>query len=136
MENADINAITGDIIGAAMEVHKHLGPGLLESAYESCLCRELEIRNVSYESQKRLPVGYKGLNLDSGYRVDILVKNLVVVEIKAVDAILPVHQAQVLTYLRLGGWVVGLLINFNVPLLKKGICRLVNGLKEPSLYHL
>lgn len=132
MDNVDINAITGEVIGAAIEVHKHLGPGLLESAYESCLCRELEIKKVPFESQKKLPVGYKGLNLDSGYRVDILVKDLVVVEIKAVDAILPVHQAQLLTYLRLGGWQAGLLINFNVPVLKNGICRMVNGLKEYS----
>jgi GxxExxY protein len=132
LESADINNITGEIIGAAIEVHKHLGPGLLESAYEYCLCREFEIRKIQYEQQKRLPIGYKGLNLDSGYRVDILVKDLVVVEIKSVETILPVHQAQVLTYLKLGGWKAGLLINFNVPVLKQGICRLVNGLPEPS----
>ncbi len=130
MEDAIINAITGKIIGAAIEVHRHLGPGLLESAYEQCLCRELNLRGVPFECQVQLPVDYKGLRLDCGYRLDLLVAQQVVVEIKAVEALLPVHEAQVLTYLRLGGWKAGLLINFNVPVLTKGVRRLVLGLEE------
>ncbi len=131
MANARINDITREIIGAAIEVHRHLGPGLLESAYEQCLCRELFLRQVGFVSQKDLPVEYKGIKLDCGYRVDLLVEDVVAVEIKAVEAILPVHEAQLLTHLRLGRWKAGLLINFNVPVLKKGIRRLVLGLEEP-----
>jgi GxxExxY protein len=119
----EINQITGELIGAAIEVHKHLGPGLLESAYETCLCHELDLRSIPYQRQKSLPVEYKGLLLESGYRIDLLVREMVVVEIKAVDLILPIHEAQLLTYLRLGGWKAGLLINFNVPVLKQGIRR-------------
>lgn len=121
----EINKITESIIGAAIEVHRTLGPGLLESAYEECLCHELDLRNIPYEKQKQLPVVYKGKTLDCGYRLDLLVDDVVVVEIKAVQELLPIHEAQVLTYLRLGNWRVGLLINFNVPLLKRGIKRLV-----------
>jgi GxxExxY protein len=98
----EINQITGEVIGAAIEVHKHLGPGLLESAYETCLSHELDLRSIPYERQKPLPVAYKGLLLESGYRIDLLAREMVVVEIKAVDAILPIHEAQLLTYLRLG----------------------------------
>jgi GxxExxY protein len=119
----EINEITGEVIGAAIEVHKHLGPGLLESAYETCLSHELDLRSIPYERQKPLPVAYKGLLLESSYRIDLLVREMVVVEIKAVDVILPIHEAQLLTYLRLGGWKAGLLINFNVPVLKQGIRR-------------
>ncbi|MGH2593473.1 MAG: GxxExxY protein [Anaerolineae bacterium] len=126
----ELNEITEPIIGAAIEVHRHLGPGLLESAYEECLCRELSLRQVPFERQRQLPVEYKGLNLDCGYRLDLLVAEAVVVEIKAVEDLLPIHEAQLLTYLRLGGWKVGLLINFNVPVLKRGIRRRVLGLKE------
>jgi len=124
------NQITGAIIGAAIEVHRALGPGLLESAYEECLCRELSLRQIPFERQLPLPVEYKGLRLDCGYRLDLLVADMVVVEIKAVESLLPIHEAQLLTYLKLGGWKVGLLINFNVPVLKRGIRRRVLGLEE------
>jgi GxxExxY protein len=122
--------ITEGIIGAAIEVHRTLGPGLLESAYEECLCHELGLRQLPFERQRALPVEYKGLQLDCGYRLDLLVARSVVVELKAVEALLPIHEAQLLTYLRLGGWKIGLLINFNVPLLKQGIRRLVWGFEE------
>jgi GxxExxY protein len=117
------NKITEQVIGAAIEVHKSLGPGLLESAYEECLCRKLSLRDIHFERQKPLPVEYKGVRLDCGYRLDLLVASTVVVEIKAVESILPIHEAQLLTYLKLGGWKIGLLINFNVPVLKDGIRR-------------
>jgi len=125
-----INQITEEIIGAAIEVHRTLGPGLLESAYEECLCRELTLRGIPFERQRALALEYKGLSLDCGYRLDLLVADLVVVEIKAVESLLPIHEAQALTYLKLGGWKVALLINFNVPVLKRGIRRLVLGLEE------
>ena len=128
----DVNKITEVIIEVAIEVHKALGPGLLESAYEECLCRELELRGVPIKRQVSLPFYYKGVDLDCGYRLDILVENLVVIEIKTDDEVLPIHEAQLLTYLKLGGWQVGLIINFNVPLLKQGIYRRVLGLKEPK----
>ncbi len=118
---------TGIIIAAAIEVHKHLGPGLLESAYEECLCRELALRGVPFERQVPLPVEYKGVKLDCGYRLDLLVWGEIIVEIKAVEKLEPIHEAQLLTYLRLKGLRLGLLINFNVPYLKEGIRRLVNG---------
>lgn len=124
------NELTRAIIGAAIEVHRVLGPGLLESAYEECLCRELDLRGIPFERQKPLPLGYKGLKLECGYRIDLVVANTVVVEIKSVEAILPIHEAQLLTYMRLGGWKVGLLMNFNVPVLRQGIRRLVLGLKD------
>ena len=113
-----------------MEVHKSVGSGLLESTYEQCLCRELAIRNIEFERQRSLPIIYKGVKLDCGYRIDLLVANAVVVEIKTVDMLLPIHHSQLLTYLRLGGWKVGLLINFHVPVLKNGIKRIVGGLQE------
>lgn len=122
-----VNEITSAVIGAAIEVHRQLGPGLLESAYEECLCRELSIRRVPFERQKSVPVQYKDLKLESGYRLDLLVAERVVVEVKAVEVVLPIHEAQLLTYLKLGGWRIGLLINFNVPVLKHGIRRLVLG---------
>ncbi|MEW5946271.1 MAG: GxxExxY protein [bacterium] len=122
--------ITESIIGSAIEVHRALGPGLLESAYEECLCRELTIREITFERQRPLPVKYKGAMLDCGYRLDLVVADSVVVEIKTVDNLLPIHDAQLLTYLKLGGWNVGLLINFNVPVLRKGIKRLVNNYKD------
>lgn len=125
-----INQLTHEIIGAAMEVHRVLGPGLLESAYEECLCHELDLRGLPYERQKPLPVAYKDVHLDAGYRLDVLVDNLLVLELKAVEALLPIHEAQLLTYLKLGGWQVGLLINFNVPVLRDGIRRRVLGLRE------
>lgn len=120
-----MNKTTEQIIGAAIEVHRALGPGLLESAYEECLCHELNLRKIPFERQKPLPVEYKGVKLDCGYRLDLLVDNSVVVELKAVETIEPIHEAQLLTYLKLGGWRLGLLINFNVPVLKDGIRRRV-----------
>ena len=115
------------IIGAAIEIHKALGPGLLESAYETCLCHELKLRSVAYARQLELSVTYKGVTMDCGYRLDIIVEQLVIVELKAVSALEPIHDAQLLTYLRLRQLWLGLLINFNVPVLKHGIKRLVNG---------
>jgi len=117
--------LTGEVIGAAIEVHKQLGPGLLESAYEECLCRELELRGKLYERQKPLPLVYKGLKLDCGYRIDLLVEGGLVIEIKSVDALAPIHEAQLLTYMKLGKAKVGLLINLNIPVLKDGIKRFV-----------
>jgi GxxExxY protein len=125
-----INELTEAIIGAAIEVHRILGPGLLESAYVACLCRELILRGISFETQVALPVAYKGVALDCGYRVDVLVDGRVALEIKAIEKIAKIHEAQLLTYLRLGGWDVGLLMNFNVPLLKDGIKRRVLNLDE------
>lgn len=121
----DINDLSGEVISAAIEVHRILGPGLLESAYEECLCRELELRQIPYERQKELPIEYKGIKLDCGYRLDVLVENRLVLELKACDALQPIHKAQLLTYLKLTGIKVGLLINFNVPILKQGIKRMV-----------
>lgn len=118
--------LTGEIIGAAIEVHQQLGPGLLESSYEVCLCRELELRGISFEFQKPLPLEYKGIRLDCGYRLDLLVAGVVIVEIKSVEALAPIHEAQLLTYLKLTGVKVGLLINFNVVVLKAGLRRLVH----------
>ena len=117
------NELTHTVIGAAIEVHRCLGPGLLESAYHECLCRELVVRGVPFQKERPLPLQYKGIRLECGYRIDLLVGGLVVVEVKAIDAIAPIHEAQLLTYLRLGGWNIGLLINFNVVVLKNGICR-------------
>jgi GxxExxY protein len=113
------------IIGAAIDVHKFLGSGLLESAYEECFCHELNLRNVEYERQKPLPLIYKGLKLDCGYRMDVVVGGRVVVELKSVDKICPIHEAQLLTYLKLSGYRTGLLLNFNVHVLKDGLRRLV-----------
>ncbi len=125
--NPHINELTHEIIGSAIEVHRHLGPGLLESSYRHCLCRELFLRGVSFKQEEKLPLEYKGLKLKCGYKMDILVDNLVVVEVKSVDALAPIHDAQLLTYLRIGGWRVGLLINFNVVILKMGIHRKIVG---------
>ena len=122
----DINDLTGKVIGAAIEVHRYLGPGLLEATYEKCMCRELELRKIFFEKQKELPIEYKGLKLDCGYRLDILVENRLIVELKACESLQPIHEAQLLTYLKLTGIKVGLLINFNVPVLKEGIKRLAN----------
>jgi len=119
----DLNLLTEQIIGASIEVHKVLGPGLLESAYEECLCHELKIRSINFERQYPLPVVYKAVQLDCGYRIDLLVAKKVVVEIKAISKIEPIHEAQLITYLKLGGWKLGLLINFNAPVLKDGIRR-------------
>jgi len=120
-----INDLTYEIIGAAMEVHRALGPGLLESAYEECLCHELDLRGIPYRRQHPLPIVYKSVRLDAGYRLDLLVDDRVVVELKAVEALAPIHEAQLLSYLRLGGWSIGLLINFNVTVLRDGIKRMI-----------
>ena len=126
----DINKLSGQIIGAAIEVHTNLGPGLLESAYEECLCHELQLRKIAYERQKPLPISYKGIKLDCGYRLDVVVENLIILELKACEQIEPIHKAQLLTYLKLSGLELGLLLNFHVPVMKDGIVRLVNHLKE------
>ncbi|MBE7421111.1 MAG: hypothetical protein EFKGCFLK_02561 [Rhodocyclaceae bacterium] len=118
------DALTEQIIGAAIEVHRTLGPGLLESAYEECLCVELGLRDIRFRSQVELPVVYKEHRVDGGYRLDLVVGDSVVVEIKAVERLLPLHEAQLLTYLRLSGMATGLLLNFNDPVLKDGIRRM------------
>jgi GxxExxY protein len=125
-----LNQITEKIIGAAIEVHKELGPGLLESAYEVCLSFELEKIGMKVEKERPLPVVYKGITLDQAYRLDLIVNKLVVIELKSVDSLLPIHAAQMLSYLKLSGCTVGLLINFNVEKLKDGIKRIVNNFQE------
>ena len=127
-EAQKINRITEKIIGCAIEVHKGLGPGLLESAYEECLCFELAQAGLEYKRQFPLPVIYKGVKLDCGYRMDLVVEDLVVVEIKAIESLMPVHEAQLLSYLKLHNKKVGLLMNFHIPVLKNGLKRIVNKL--------
>ena len=122
-----LNELTHEIIGSAIEVHRHLGPGLMESAYRISLCRELFLRGMKYKTEEWLPFDYKGLRIPDVYRMDILVDNSVVVEVKSVDTLAPIHEAQLLTYLRIGGWRLGLLINFNVVVLKQGIRRRIMG---------
>jgi len=124
----DLNQLSSRIIGAAIEVHKTLGPGLLESTYEECLCHELGLQGLEYDRQVNLPVRYKDKQLDCGYRIDIIVERLIILELKAVDAILPIHKAQLLTYLKLSNLRLGLLLNFNIPLMRDGIHRIVNNL--------
>jgi GxxExxY protein len=125
MNSYEYKQVTDGIIGAAIEVHKTLGPGLLESAYCECLAREFLLRNIPFQRQVPVPVVYKGVHLECGYRLDFLVGDSVVVEIKSVDGMPPIYESQLVTYLSLGGWTVGLLINFNVLLLKDGIRRRV-----------
>ena len=127
-----INKLTEQIIGACVEVHRALGPGLLESVYEECVCYELRTAGISVDRQRPLPVRYKDVALELGYRLDLVVDDQVIVELKTVDALLPIHQAQVMTYLKLTGLSVGLLVNFHVPVLKQGIKRVVNNLNETS----
>jgi GxxExxY protein len=122
-----VNQVSGAVVDAALKVHSQLGPGLLESAYQACLAHELRNRGFHVATQVGLPVVYEGEKLELGYRIDVLVENLVVVEIKCIDGIHPVHEAQLLSYLRLSGKSVGLLINFHVPHLKDGIKRMVDG---------
>ncbi len=117
--------LTGEVIGAAVSVHRELGPGLLESTYEACMCHELELRGIPFRCQVVLPVEYKGCHLDCGYRIDLIVDNRVIVELKSVEGLSAIHESQLLTYLRLSRIRVGLLINFNVPILRKGIVRRV-----------
>ena len=121
-----LDDITDRVIGAAIQVHRALGPGLLESAYEACLPFELTDRGLKVEQQVPLPVVYRGVNLECGYRLDLLVEDVVIVEVKAVDDLAPIHEAQMLSYLKLSGLKVGLLINFNVMVLKRGLRRIVN----------
>jgi len=125
-----INDLTGQIIGAAIEVHKALGPGLLESAYEECLCYEFGLRKFMYDRQKPLPIEYRGVKLDCGYRLDVAVEKAVLLELKSCERIEAIHKAQLLTYLKLSGLKVGLLLNFNVPVMRDGIVRIANELKE------
>ena len=121
----EINKLTEIIIGASIEVHKALGPGLLESAYEECLCYELRLKSLRYDRQRQLPLTYKGIQLDCGYRIDLFVEERVIVELKTIDKLSPIHDAQLLTYMKLANSSVGLLINFNVPVLKNGVRRKV-----------
>jgi GxxExxY protein len=132
IKREDINRLSSQVIGAAIEVHKILGPGLLESAYEECLAHELHLRGLSVERQKLLPLVYKGEQLDCGYRLDLVVENAIIIELKSCSSIEPIHKAQVLTYLKLSGLSLGLLLNFNVPVMREGIVRLVNELPENS----
>lgn len=123
----EIDSLSNKIIGAAIEVHRLLGPGLLESAYEECLSRELELRGIKVQRQVILPIEYKGIKIESAYRLDLLVEDRIIIELKSVAAIEPIHESQLLTYLKLTKLWLGLVINFNVPLLKDGIKRIVNG---------
>ncbi|TWT01259.1 GxxExxY protein [Reyranella sp. CPCC 100927] len=116
--------LTDRVIGLAIDVHRALGPGLLESAYEACLCRELELANIRFKRQVPLPIDYKGLRLEA-YRLDIVVDDCLILEIKAVERLIPIHEAQLLTYLKLSKLKVGLLLNFGAPMLKEGIKRLI-----------
>ena len=117
--------LSGQIRGAAIEVHRELGPGLLESAYEECLCFELRSRGIAYDRQLELPVKYKGLQLDCGYRIDVLVEKKIVLELKSVESLLAIHEAQLMTYLKLSGCKLGMLMNFKVVLMKDGMKRIV-----------
>jgi GxxExxY protein len=125
-----VNVLTREIIGAGIAVHRELGPGLLESAYQQCMRQELTLRGIPFRREVPIPPEYRGNRLECGFRLDLLVANTVVVEVKAIEALAPIHEAQLLTYLRLGGWNVRLLMNFNVVVLKDGIRRRVLGLKE------
>jgi len=126
----DINQLSNKIIGGAIEVHKAMGPGLLESVYEECLCEELDLRGLHYERQKPLPLVYKGRKLDCGYRLDLVVENSIILELKSCEKIEPIYEAQLLTYLKLSGFHLGLLLNFNVTLMKEGVKRIVHELAE------
>jgi GxxExxY protein len=123
--NSTTNELTHAVIGMAIEVHRELGPGLLESAYEECLAHELRQSTVKFARQKSVPVTYKGLELDCGYRIDLLVEDQLVIELKSVEELIPLFDAQVLTYMKLADKSIGLLINFNVPVLKSGLKRFV-----------
>ena len=129
-DQQELNHITDAIIGSAIQVHRALGPGLLESAYEACLAFELVERGLRVEQQKPLPLVYRQVKLDCGYRLDLLVEERVIVEVKAIDQLAPIHQAQLLSYLKISGYNVGLLINFNVKVLKSGIVRMVNNFSD------
>ena len=128
MNKEEINKLSGIILDSAIEVHRNLGPGLLESVYEVCLCKELDSRGIRYARQVSLPVVYKGDELDADFRIDIFVENEIIIELKAVEAMIPVFEAQLLTYLKLANKKLGLLINFNVPKLIDGYKRMLNGI--------
>jgi GxxExxY protein len=119
------NAVSDKVIGAAIEVHRHLGPGLLESSYHACLCRELELRGVAFDTEVPLLLGYKGIHLEKSYIIDLVVEDSVIVELKTVDKLLPIHSSQLITYMRLRRATSGLLLNFNVTLLPHGIKRIL-----------
>jgi len=121
----EFDKLSNRVIGCALEVHRHLGPGLLESTYEQCLAHELKMSGIPFKLQYPLPVEYKGIKLDCGYRIDMLIDDAIIVELKSLDKILPIHQAQLLTYMKLSSISIGLLINFNVKLIKTGIKRMV-----------
>jgi GxxExxY protein len=125
-EARSLDELTDKVNGACIEIHRHLGPGLLESAYDECLCFELARAGIKFERQKPLPVFYKNVKLDCDYRLDLVIDGKLTVELKAVDELLPIHEAQLLTYLKLSGSPCGLLVNFNVPVLKQGLKRIVN----------
>jgi len=131
-ETQSFREITEQVIGCCIEIHKQLGPGLLESAYEECLCYELSALGLVFERQKPLPVKYKTVNLDCGYRLDFVIEDKIILELKTVESLLPIHEAQLLTYLKLSGLTLGLLINFNVPVLKNGIKRIANNFIDSS----
>ena len=126
MEDKDLNIISGKILDSSIEVHRHLGPGLLESVYQYCLCKEFSLRNINYEKQVLVPIHYKGELVNSDLRVDILVEKEIIIELKSVETMHPVYTAQLLTYLKLMNKRLGLLINFNVPLLVDGFKRIIN----------
>jgi GxxExxY protein len=126
----DINQLSSKVIGAAIEVHKALGPGLLESSYQKCLCHELGLRGIAFENEKPLPLIYKGEKLDCAYQMDLVVENAIIVELKSCEKLKPIHEAQLLTYLKLSDLTLGLLLNFNVSVMRDGIKRIVNKLKE------
>jgi GxxExxY protein len=128
----DLNGITRGIIAAAIEVHRHLGPGLFESAYQECVCYELSKMGLSFTREVHLPLSYKGVQLDCSYRIDLLVEDAILVELKSVEQFLPIHSAQLLTYLKASNRRIGLLINFNVLVLKDGIKRIVNDYTGPN----
>jgi GxxExxY protein len=132
MERDQLEAWAAEIVDAAIEVHRELGPGLLESAYEMALCRELSLRGISFDRQKPMPVSYKGVSLDCGYRIDLLIEGKIVIELKSVDELAPIHEAQVMTYLKLSGCHLAFLFNFNTRLLNNGLKRVVRGLPETS----
>jgi GxxExxY protein len=125
-----LNQLSRDFISAAIEVHRELGPGLLESVYEDCLCEELTVRGIRFQSQVDIPLVYKGRNTGKTFRMDLLIEDMLVVELKAIDELKPVHEVQLLTYMKLSNKPIGLLVNFNVPILKDGIKRKINGRLE------
>jgi GxxExxY protein len=128
MNKVELNALSNQVIGAAIAVHRELGPGLLEATYEACLWHELNAQGISAQRQLAVPVVYKGVEIDCGYRIDLLVEDELIMELKSVETLQPIHEAQLVTYLKLSGSRLGLLINFNTKVLKQGIRRLVNGI--------